>query len=191
MDGLLAWFRGRAAVGEGKRPASGDTTEATPRSRRVSVEMVNQIGDTMLEQHHVPDTFRDTILAGVLQARSSLGGGSDDLLSDGEWTAIREAEVRLLFLVAIKSKLSLGRQLNFNASSDYGFVSPQLKKPILINAGMWGATSCCLFCVWRANTPEYGGMRLLLECQGYKPWCGSGKTKNSEQCSLCAHGFGA
>lgn len=130
----------------------------------------------MLEKHHVPDTFRDTILAGVLQARSGLGGCRDDLLSDGEWTAIREAEVRLLFLIAIKSKLSLGRQINFTASSDYGFVSPQLKKPLLINVGMWDVTPCCLY---------RGGQTLqsMAECdcclnvRATKPWCGDGRNK--------------
>lgn len=102
-------------------------------NRRVTAEMIHRVGKIMLDEHRVPDSFRDAIVNGVL--RTNVGGARDDLLSDEDWVAIRSAELRLLFLVAIKSSMSLGRQFNFTASNEYSFVSPQLKQAQLINGG--------------------------------------------------------
>lgn len=112
-----------------------ETSRRVAPTRWVTPKMIHQVGNTMLEEHRVPNRFRDAIVHSVLETK--VGGARDDLLSDDDWTAIRSAELRLLFLVAIKSSMSLGRQFNFTASSEYSFVSPQLKQAQLINGGMF------------------------------------------------------
>lgn len=114
-----------------------DKGKAEP-ARCVTSEMIREVGKIMLDEQRVPDSFRDAIVDGVL--RTNVGGARDDLLSDDDWMAIRSAELRLLFLVAIKSSMSLGRQFNFTASNEYSFVSPQLKQAQLINGGTFSSS---------------------------------------------------
>lgn len=84
-----------------------ETSRRVARTRRLTPAMIHRVGNTMLDEHRVPDRFRDAIVDSVLN--TNVGGARDDLLSDNDWTAIRLAELRLLFLVAIKSSISLGR----------------------------------------------------------------------------------
>lgn len=88
-----------------------------------------------MDEHRVPESLRDAIIKDV--AETNMGGARDDLLSYDDWITIRSAELRLLFLVAVKLSMSLGRQFNFTASSEYGFVSPQLRHAQLVNGGTW------------------------------------------------------
>lgn len=102
--------------------------------RHLMPELIRRVGNDMCDEHHVPDSFRDAIVARVLEAEIELGP-SENLLSDEDWAFIRSAELRLLFLVAIKSSLPLDDCFNFAARNECGFVSPLLKKAQMINGG--------------------------------------------------------